>query len=61
MPRAMAAFQKAGWNVTPYPVDYRTGNATPWTEYSLAEGARKWHLLLHEALGLLVYRLSGQS
>lgn len=61
MPRAMAAFQKAGWNVTPYPVDYRTGNATPWTEYSLAEGARKWHLLLHEVLGLLVYRFSGQS
>ena len=61
MPRAMASFQKAGWNVTPYPVDFRTGSATPWTEYSLSEGARKWHLLLHEVLGLLAYRLSGQG
>lgn len=24
MPRAMATFRKAGWNVTPYPVDYNT-------------------------------------
>jgi uncharacterized SAM-binding protein YcdF (DUF218 family) len=61
MPRAMAAFRKAGWNVTPYPVDYRTGNATPWTEYSLVEGARKWHLLLHELVGLLIYRLTGRA
>lgn len=61
MPRAMASFQKAGWNVTPYPVDFRTGVSTPWTEYSLVEGARKWHLVLHEVLGLLVYKLSGRS
>ena len=61
MPRAMASFQKAGWNVTPYPVDFRTGSVTPWTEYSLADGARKWHLLLHEAVGLLAYRLSGRG
>jgi uncharacterized SAM-binding protein YcdF (DUF218 family) len=61
MPRAMASFQKAGWNVTPYPVDFRTGSATPWTEYSLAEGARKWHLLLHELVGLLTYRLTGRA
>ena len=61
MPRAMASFQKAGWNVTPYPVDFRAGSATPWTEYSLADGARKWHLLLHEAVGLLAYRLTGRA
>lgn len=61
MPRAMATFEKAGWNVTPYPVDFRTGNATPWTRYSLPEGASKWHLALHEYLGSLAYRLSGKS
>ena len=27
MPRAMATFEKAGWNVTPWPVDFRTGHA----------------------------------
>ena len=61
MPRAMATFQKAGWNVTPYPVDYRSGLATPLTQYSLAEGARKWHLVLHELLGSLVYQLTGRA
>ena len=61
MRRALATFQKAGWNVTPYAVDFTTGSHTPWTEYSLVRGSRKWALLLHELLGLLAYRLSGQA
>ncbi|MDO8252421.1 MAG: YdcF family protein [Rhodoferax sp.] len=61
MPRAIATFRKAGWNVTPYPVDYRTGSHTPWSQYSLAVGAKKWHLALHELLGLLAYRLAGRA
>lgn len=61
MPRAMATFRKAGWNVTPYPVDFRTGTQTPWTEYSLADGAKRWHLVLHELAGLLSYRLAGRA
>jgi uncharacterized SAM-binding protein YcdF (DUF218 family) len=55
MPRALAVFQKAGWNVTPYPVDFRAGLSTPWTEYSLKDGAYDWHVLLHEVIGLWVY------
>jgi len=61
MPRAMATFRKAGWNVTAYPVDFRTGTDTPWTQYSLAGGAQKWHLALHELMGLLTYRLAGRA
>lgn len=61
MPRAMALFRKAGWNVTPYPVDYRTGKETPWNNYSLELGAQKWHLVLHELAGLLAYRLAGRA
>ncbi|MDO9197666.1 YdcF family protein [Rhodoferax sp.] len=61
MPRAMATFRKAGWNVTPYPVDFRTGTQTPWTEYSLADGAKRWHMVLHELAGLLTYRLAGRA
>ncbi len=60
MPRAMATFAKAGWNVTAYPVDFRTGLATPWTEYSLVSGQRSWQLVLHEMQGSLVYRLTGR-
>jgi uncharacterized SAM-binding protein YcdF (DUF218 family) len=60
MPRALATFRKAGWNVTPYPVDFRTGFAPDWMQYSLARGAARWHLALHEHAGLLAYRLMGR-
>lgn len=61
MPRAMATFKHAGWNVTAYPVDFRAGTATPWNQYSLQKGAQKWQLALHEVLGLLAYRLAGRA
>lgn len=61
MPRAMETFAKAGWNVTAYPVDFRTGQATPWAQYSLGSGLRSWQLVLHELLGGLAYRLTGRS
>lgn len=61
MPRAMALFRKAGWDVTPYPVDFRAGTHTPWTNYSLELGARKWHVVLHEVTGLLAYQLAGRA
>ncbi len=61
MPRSMAAFQRAGWNVTAYPVDFRAGTATPWTQYTMDKGVKKWRLALHEVLGLLAYKLSGRA
>lgn len=61
MPRAMASFRHAGWKVTAYPVDFRSGVATPWTQYSLATGVHKWQVALHEMLGLLSYRLAGRA
>ena len=61
MPRAMAVFEKQGWNVTAYPVDFRAGQQTPWLQYHMATGAKKWHTALHELLGLLAYRLSGRA
>ena len=60
MPRAMATFAKAGWNVAAYPVDFRTGLATPWTTYSIKDGARNWQLALHELLGIVAYRITGR-
>ncbi len=60
MPRSMATFTKAGWNVTAYPVDFRTGLSTPWNEYSLGGGLRSWQLALHEQLGWLAYRMTGR-
>lgn len=60
MPRSLATFQKAGWNVTPYPVDFRTSGITPLTNYNLGEGAERWELMLHEWLGVAAYRLNGR-
>lgn len=58
MPRSMAEFEAVGCNVTPYPVDFRTGDSTPLTEYSLAHSLLNWQTALHEWLGLMVYGLT---
>lgn len=58
MPRAMAEFKAVGCNVSAYPVDFRTGHATPLSEYSLAHSLLRWQTALHEWLGLLVYDLT---
>ena len=59
MPRALATFNVAGWNVSAYPVDYRAGTSTPLVEYSLAQSALRWQLALHEWVGWWAYRLAG--
>lgn len=61
MPRAMRVFQAQGWNVTAYPVDFRTVENPPWARFSLTEGPAIWQLALHEWVGLLAYRLLGRS
>ena len=55
MPRSMAEFQAVGCNVTAYPVDFRTGEETSWTEYSMAGSLMAWQTALHEYLGMVVY------
>lgn len=55
MPRSIAEFDAVGCKVTPYPVDFRTGDSTPLTEYSLAHSLLRWQTALHEWLGLWVY------
>lgn len=60
MPRSMATFKKAGWNVTAYPVDFRTGDSSDWLDFSMAGGASDWQLALHELVGLLAYKLTGR-
>lgn len=60
MPRSMSTFRKAGWNVSAYPVDFRTGTDTPWTDYSLRDGVAHWQLALHEWVGIAAYRATGR-
>jgi len=58
MPRAVPEFEAVACRVTPYPVDFRTGDDTLWTEYSVARSLVLWQTALHEWLGLLVYGLT---
>lgn len=60
MPRAMGTFEKAGWNVTPYPVDYRAEAEFRWSNYDLHGGIQSWSTLIHEVAGILTYRLRGR-
>jgi uncharacterized SAM-binding protein YcdF (DUF218 family) len=58
MPRALPEFEATGCLVTPYPVDFRTGDSTALTEYALVSSLGRWQTVLHELLGQLVYRLT---
>ena len=61
MPRSLAVFRKVGWNVTPYPVDFRTPAVpTPWFNYSLEGGVQRWYYALHEIVGFWAYKLTGR-
>lgn len=60
MPRAVGCFEKAGWTVSPYPVDYRSNAQDRWAMFLpdqqldlLTTGMREW-------LGLVSYRLMGR-
>ena len=58
MPRAIGSFRKVGWNVTAYPVDYRTTGNISWPfGRGLVGGLRRFRLASHEWIGLLVYYL----
>lgn len=60
MPRAMATFEKAGWNVQAYPVDFRTADHTDWYSFNLTQAVEQWGVLLRERVGWLVYRMAGR-
>ncbi len=60
MYRSVKIFQKQGIEVIAAPVDYQTGSRLHWGVFDLVEGARQWNNLLHEAVGLLAYRVTGK-
>jgi uncharacterized SAM-binding protein YcdF (DUF218 family) len=63
MPRAMGAFRKAGFDVEPWPVDYRTRGEADLTRLfdKVSEGLRRVDVATREWIGLLAYRLTGRT
>lgn len=63
MPRAVGVFEKAGFSITPYPVDFRTGvgsnNLRPFAFVS--DGLRRLDVATKEWAGLIGYYLSGRT
>jgi uncharacterized SAM-binding protein YcdF (DUF218 family) len=59
MPRAVGSFRRAGWTVTPYPVDFRVPVPVAWGEigWSFDFGLTMIEEAMHELVGLVSYRL----
>jgi uncharacterized SAM-binding protein YcdF (DUF218 family) len=60
MPRTLAAFQSVGWDILPYPVDHRFPG-WKYLEFNLDHSLTLTWSALKEWLGLVAYRLSGQT
>ncbi len=63
MPRAVGCFRVAGFDVTPYPVDYRTpeGSAVWRPSSTTTRNLEKVHFAIREYLGLAAYYLTGRT
>lgn len=63
MPRSVGVFRKAGFDVMPYPVDFRTrGRRDALRPFdSISAGLARSDLAAKEWIGLLAYWLSGRS
>ncbi|MDP2356692.1 MAG: YdcF family protein [Beijerinckiaceae bacterium] len=64
MPRSVGIFRKAGFNVTPYPVDYATLGVN--AEYrapfrNVTAGLRRTEVALREYIGLVAYWWTGKT
>ncbi len=62
MPRAVGSFESAGWPVVPYPVGYTTTGGLGWSlGFEPVRHLAELRRALHEWVGLVVYRLRGQT
>jgi uncharacterized SAM-binding protein YcdF (DUF218 family) len=62
MPRAFGAYKNVGWNIIPYPVDFKTSGKLDFDIDSFSfSGLERVSLGIREWLGLLAYWLSGKT
>lgn len=61
MPRAVGSFRAAGWRVIPYPVDFAMRGDEGLTLTFTLGGVGGLGGVLHEWVGLAMYRLSGKT
>lgn len=62
MPRAMGSFRQAGWDIRPYPVDFRTTpDHAAGVLFSFDGGLVYAAIAFREAIGLAYYRMLGYT
>lgn len=63
IPRSMGVFRQAGFDVEPWPVDYRTRGPVDFTKPfdKVSEGLRRVDTATREWVGLLAYWLTGRT
>jgi uncharacterized SAM-binding protein YcdF (DUF218 family) len=62
MPRSMGVFRQAGWEIIPWPVNYRTGDtAAARLDASFPERLREFEWGVREWVGLISYWLMGRT
>lgn len=62
MPRAVAVFRHAGWNVIPVPAGYMTASQSPgFISVNILGGMQLAAVAIHEWVGLIAYRLMGYT
>jgi uncharacterized SAM-binding protein YcdF (DUF218 family) len=59
MPRAIACFRAVDWEVLPYPADFR--RSVGYVHFDVLQNLEDLDLAVHEWLGLLYYRLRGET
>lgn len=61
MGRALASFEAAGWGeITPHPVDYRTGSFIDGIGWNLAGNLEVLNIAIKEWVGRMAYHLTGR-
>jgi len=62
MPRSVGIFRRIGWEVVPYPVDYRTRRgARPYFRFEFDKQIETMHDAVREWIGLVSYRLMDRT
>ncbi|MAW24907.1 MAG: hypothetical protein CMQ84_02800 [Gammaproteobacteria bacterium] len=58
MPRAFEIFSDHQIDVMPYPTDFRSNHSDSGFRWNLSRGASQLKILMHEWIGIIVYRLT---
>ena len=63
MPRAVGCFRAVGWDVVPYPADFRTDAQAHWwpPQVAFARGLQTLDFFVHEWVGMLAYWWTGRA